>query len=159
MKAGSTEATTRVMVRRRTDHATPDGVLVVADGRDLVPEPWRLIRQQLGWTSIGAQQLHDLGRSGDIAYALAPDMDRPVAVGRAVIDDGLVGLYDIATLDAVRRHGRGRAVVEALVAWGSSRGATIAYLQVQGDNEVAIGLYEKAGFQTLYTYWYRRPNH
>ena len=35
------------------------------------------------------------------------------------------------------------------------RGANMAYLQVVQDNNVAINLYTKLGYKTIYSYWYR----
>jgi ribosomal protein S18 acetylase RimI-like enzyme len=43
----------------------------------------------------------------------------------------------------------------ALLNWGQQNGSNIAYLQVMCDNEPALGLYGKFGFQEKYQYWYR----
>lgn len=81
-----------------------------------------------------------------------------VAVGLAVHEVELVGLFDIVTAPAQRRQGHARALVAGLIGWGARHGATHGYLQVVGANEPAIRLYESLGFARLYSYWYRlRP--
>ena len=57
------------------------------------------------------------------------------------------------------RRGRGLAVVvvEELLAWAAEQGATTAYLQVRGDNHVALRLYERLGFASHHAYRYLRP--
>jgi ribosomal protein S18 acetylase RimI-like enzyme len=46
-------------------------------------------------------------------------------------------------------------VVAALLADARLRGARIAYLQVTAQNEPALALYRRFGFDTAYDYWYR----
>jgi ribosomal protein S18 acetylase RimI-like enzyme len=41
-----------------------------------------------------------------------------------------------------------------LLEWGAERGATTAYLQVLGDNEPALALYERLGFVEHHRYRY-----
>lgn len=77
--------------------------------------------------------------------------------GLAVLERGAVGLYDIAVAPAQRGCGRGRSLVQALLHWGASAGATSAYLQVREHNAVALRLYESLGFGTAYGYHYRVP--
>lgn len=79
-----------------------------------------------------------------------------VAVGLGVIEEGYVSLYDIVTANSHRRQGYGEALVNAIMAWGKSRGAHTAFLQVTDDNEAALALYDKLGFTTAYQYWYRQ---
>jgi ribosomal protein S18 acetylase RimI-like enzyme len=75
-----------------------------------------------------------------------------VAVGIAVEDDGIVGLFCLAVDPARRRGGLGTAMVRALLARSA---ASIAYLQVESSNAPAIGLYERLGFSEAYRYCHR----
>lgn len=78
-----------------------------------------------------------------------------IACGLGVEQSGFVGLYDIVTDEHFRRRGYGRMIVESLLAWGKQRSAQSAYLQVMINNDPALNLYEKIGFQEVYRYWYR----
>lgn len=92
------------------------------------------------------------------AFALQHDAQgRAVGFGLAVLERGMVGLYDLAVAPEHRGGGRGRALVQALLHWGGEAGATSAYLQVRAQNAVAMRLYESMGFQTAYSYHYRVP--
>jgi ribosomal protein S18 acetylase RimI-like enzyme len=66
-----------------------------------------------------------------------------------------VGVFGMATVPAFRRRHAATAVLDALAAWGQERGASRLYLQVMQDNLPALALYERAGFTTLYEYYYR----
>ncbi len=83
---------------------------------------------------------------------------QPVASGHAAIEDGLVGVFSVATKHSFRGRGIGSALTAALLAWARIRGAHTAYLQVAADNQSALSVYRRMGFATAYTYHYRaRP--
>jgi N-acetylglutamate synthase len=88
-------------------------------------------------------------------YATVVEDGKPVAYGLAVVERGMVGLFDIVTVPEARRRGAGRLLVKSLLAWGRSQGATASYLQVLGTNDAARGLYGGFGFQEAYRYHYR----
>jgi ribosomal protein S18 acetylase RimI-like enzyme len=88
-------------------------------------------------------------------YATVVEDGKPLAYGLAVVERGMVGLFDIVTVPDARRRGAGRLLVRSLLGWGLSQGATAAYLQVLGSNEAARGLYGGFGFQEAYRYHYR----
>jgi len=92
-------------------------------------------------------------------YALLARVDgRAVACGQVAIDDGLAGIYDMMTVDECRGRGLGTAIVRALLQWAKEQGAMHAFLQVNADNEAALAVYRRFGFETTYTYHYRaRP--
>ena len=60
------------------------------------------------------------------AYASVVVDDEVVAVGRAVAQEGLLGLFAMAVLPGFRRRGLGRDVLHALGRWGSSLGPSTA---------------------------------
>jgi ribosomal protein S18 acetylase RimI-like enzyme len=88
-------------------------------------------------------------------FATLMDEDEPLAFGVAVADRGMVGLFDIVVTKAARRRGVGRRIAKGLMAWGRSRGAVGAYLQVTATNSAAIALYGDLGFEEIYRYHYR----
>ncbi len=95
--------------------------------------------------------------------ALAPpaafaslDVDgQSMAWGIAVVERGMVGLFDIVTVPAARGRGFARRLVTTLLAWASAEHATTAYLQVVATNTPAIHLYTSLGFRESYRYHYR----
>jgi ribosomal protein S18 acetylase RimI-like enzyme len=80
---------------------------------------------------------------------------RFIACGQAAIDDDIAGIYDMATDEQFRGQGLARTIVGALLDWAQQHGATKAFLQVNADNEAALAVYRRYGFQTVYTYDYR----
>lgn len=81
---------------------------------------------------------------------------RAVAVGYAVLDGGMIGLFDILVDEAYRGRGLGKSVVLSLLAWGKEKRATGAYLQVVERNVAATRLYEALGFEHAYRYHCRQ---
>jgi GNAT superfamily N-acetyltransferase len=82
--------------------------------------------------------------------------DQAAAMGYAVLDHGMIGLFDILVDEGQRGRGLGRSVVLALLDWGRRRGAQGAYLQVVEGNLAARRLYEGLGFVDMYRYHYRQ---
>jgi N-acetylglutamate synthase len=85
-------------------------------------------------------------------HATFARVDGDAAVGIAVEDDGLIGLFCLAVDPERRRAGLGSALVRALLA-GS--GASVAYLQVEERNAPAVALYSRLGFSEAYRYCHR----
>lgn len=82
---------------------------------------------------------------------------RPVSTAICVRDGELAGLFEVATDADERGKGNGRRTVLSALKWARSGGARTAWLQVEADNEVAIGLYRSLGFDEIYRYHYRQP--
>ncbi len=89
------------------------------------------------------------------AFATLHIHEQPVAFGLAVRDGAMVWLFDIVVAPSERGRGHGRAITEALLAWGESGGAAQACLQVREANETALTLYRSLGFAEAYRYHYR----
>lgn len=83
--------------------------------------------------------------------------DEPLATLICVHDGDLAGLFEIATDRAVRNQGHGRRLILSALKWARLRGARQAWLQVEADNQAALGLYRSLGFEEVYRYHYRRP--
>lgn len=79
----------------------------------------------------------------------------PLAVGFAVCDAGLVGLFSLVTAPSARRSGVATALVHALLGAARERGAREAYLQVEADNAAGCALYARCGFVRHHGYHYR----
>ncbi|MCC6197232.1 MAG: GNAT family N-acetyltransferase [Burkholderiales bacterium] len=93
------------------------------------------------------------------ARALLASADgRAVGVGTAMLEDGIAGIFSMATAPDVRGRGIAGALLSRLLVWAWEHGATHAYLQVDSANRPALSVYRKFGFATAYTYHYRgRP--
>ncbi len=92
------------------------------------------------------------------AGMFAVDADGQAAASALCVHDGeIAGLFEVATHEAERGKGHGRRIVLSAMKWARSRGARIAWLQVEADNEAAIALYNSIGFFEAYRYHYRRP--
>lgn len=72
-------------------------------------------------------------------------------VGYAGVDHGgdAADVMTIATTPKVRGTGLGRELLSRLTAAATAGGASALLLEVRADNEPAIRLYEKAGFDRL----------
>jgi ribosomal protein S18 acetylase RimI-like enzyme len=71
---------------------------------------------------------------------------RPVATALGFVLDGVVGIYNVATLADARRRGAGRAVTAAALADAARRGATDAILE---SSELGRSVYEHLGFRQI----------
>jgi GNAT superfamily N-acetyltransferase len=80
-----------------------------------------------------------------------------IAIGRAVVTQGWLGVSAVEVEPGRRRQGFGSAVLDALLAWGADCGAPSAYVQVLADNAAALALYARRGFRTHHSYRYLRP--
>lgn len=78
-----------------------------------------------------------------------------VATGMAVIDRNAMEIQSIAVDPAVRGRGLGGKIVASLLAWGRLQGAETAILSVAANNDPAIRLYSKLGFERIGGYHYR----
>ena len=102
---------------------------------------------------LTAALLGRVARSMVFVRMRADGMDAGVA--RGVLDGRWVGIFDLATVPALRGQGVGRAVLDALMRRARKEGAAHAYLQVEEDNAAASRLYDRAGFdEPAYPYRY-----
>ena len=115
---------------------------------------------QLRGTPAPARAAHAkrLAEAPDHALRVAITLDNePVAAGQCIMEDGLVGLYDIITAPELRGQGLGSTVITWLLSKAHAHGARAVYLQVDGANEAARSLYAALGLTDRYAYHYRMP--
>ncbi|MFJ7744303.1 GNAT family N-acetyltransferase [Peribacillus sp. NPDC097295] len=86
---------------------------------------------------------------------VADEEESTLACGLGVLEDGYIGLFNIATDVEFRNQGYGTKLVRNLLYWGKENGAKNAYLQVVLTNDPARNLYARLGFKELYRYWFR----
>lgn len=91
---------------------------------------------------------------GEMIFASLTVSGEIVSMGRAVVRNGLMGLFQIATAQSARRQGYAHRLVQSLLHWGRQQGAMRAYLQVVDENIGARSLYRSFGFKTFYGYTY-----
>jgi ribosomal protein S18 acetylase RimI-like enzyme len=128
--------------------AEPDVVLRSA----LTPGFVDRFRAWGGYTDLRVDEIVESLSALTLPY-VAGMSDHGLAVG--VVDDDLVGLFDVVVEPDARGNGHGRSVSRAVLAWGASQGADLAYLQVHSENPSAVRLYRSMGFEEGYRYWYR----
>jgi ribosomal protein S18 acetylase RimI-like enzyme len=94
---------------------------------------------------------------GEAGLFLAEREQAAVSTAICVHDGDLAGLFEVSTLAAERGRGHARDIVLSSLKWAKLRGARMAWLQVEADNEAAVSLYRSLGFAELYRYHYRAP--
>ena len=95
------------------------------------------------------------GIQNECAYAVIDSAEGPLACALAVLEQRLMGLFDVFTHPDHRGQGHAEQLVGELLGWGAGKGAETAYLQMVASNSAARGLYAKFGFGMAYEYWYR----
>ncbi len=95
----------------------------------------------------------ELTGDGRIALAalLAHDPDKPVVVGVQVlrVTGEVADLHRIVVASDRRRSGLGRRLLEAGIEAVRAAGVRSILAEVRYDNEAAIALYQRAGFEQL----------
>jgi GNAT superfamily N-acetyltransferase len=125
--------------------------------RALALEDWLLAYERASGKDGAGRPLHRALLEAIPGRRLLAALDAggtPATVGLAVIEGAWAGLFDVATVPALRRHGLGRRLVEGMLSWASGAGAAAAYLQVLAANAPAVRLYAGLGFEEGYRYWY-----
>jgi len=152
---------TRVMVRTSlAGHRAPP---LPAD-LTLAPQSHESFAQTIGrlrGSSLAQRQAHGQRLVHSPVPYMAHVLKRDgevLACGQLAIEGGLVGLYDVFTATSARGQGLAQLLCSHLLEKAVARGATSAYLQVEGDNHAARAVYDRLGFADAYAYHYRTPH-
>ena len=107
-----------------------------------------------------AAHLERLGSTPLAMRAILARVDgRVVACGQVALDDGIAGIYDMVTAEAMQGRGLATTIVRELLRWARMQRAVRAFLQVNEDNAPALAVYRRFGFATAYAYHYlARPD-
>ncbi|HEX6703978.1 MAG TPA: GNAT family N-acetyltransferase [Albitalea sp.] len=152
---------TRVMVRADlAGHRAPP----LPAGMTLAPVGHEAFAQTIGMlrgSSLAQRQAHGqrlvLSPVPFTAHVIRRE-GKVVACGQVATEGALVGLYDVFTEPAFRGQGLAQLLCSHLIEKAMARGATTAYLQVEGDNHAARAAYHRLGFADAYAYHYRTPD-
>ena len=129
--------------------------------REMDVKEWIALRARLTGTAADHWDVHrdilDVIVPGKILLGMYMN-DRAVACGMGVVEGVLLGYFSIYVDEKYRRRGYGEMTMWGLTNWGVARGAEFGYLQVEGDNQPALALYEKMGFEICYRYVYSKRN-
>jgi len=138
---------------RPPDHASCDGVDIVAPGIDAFADAVAVLQDS---TAEQRDAYHErMANTPQPARYLAAHCDgRLAGVGTVMLEDGLAGIFSMATVAPMRRKGIASVLLARLLAWAWEHGASHAYLQVEARNDPALAVYRKFGFATAYTYHY-----
>jgi N-acetylglutamate synthase len=122
---------------------------------------WKAIFVGEGFDPVdGTHRINAFGRAPDAVYASVRGAnDRTLAVGLAAFAFGWAGVHGMRTDQAHRGQGLGRRVLAGLAEAVLARAVERVFLQVEVANQPARTLYLRAGFESVwrYFYWRRRP--
>ncbi|HEX3814652.1 MAG TPA: GNAT family N-acetyltransferase [Mycobacteriales bacterium] len=127
---------------------------VTVELADAPSDGWRAGYRSRG-ASLPAVAVSVLTNAARPVFASIVEDGVHVAIARAVVDSGWLGITAVEVAESHRRRGLAGAVMRALATWGARNGARQAYLQVTADNTPALAFYERLGFTTHHRYHYR----
>ncbi|GIE30955.1 hypothetical protein Ait01nite_040000 [Actinoplanes italicus] len=151
----------RALAERGYRHDAPTLVLAASAGDVMrrVPEVEIAFGLTPAWRAAYGNEAvseHVLDRIGlTTGFASIVVDSRIAALGLFVADDGIGGVFCMATDPPYRRRGLAEAILRAGAAWSADQGAESLYLQVEEENEAARKLYAKVGFAHSHSYHYR----
>ena len=96
--------------------------------------------------------------SVDTIYCTLYDGGRVVACASAAVEHGYMLLQNVVVDESARGTGYGKRLCSAIITKAKESGAKYSWLQVVKDNIPAVKLYDRLGYEKLYTYWYMRKD-
>lgn len=96
--------------------------------------------------------------TSELCCLLATSGDgNPMAVAMAAIENNLIGFFELFTKPGTRRQGCATALIREALLYADRQGVKTSWLQVMSSTRNALRLYEKIGYDTVYSYHYRKP--
>jgi len=86
------------------------------------------------------------------AFATLLHEGRPVAYAMCVAERGMAEIGAVIVDEALRGKGLGKRLMLGLMGWAAAQGCAQAYLQVDQSNGLALEMYRRLGFRTVYAY-------
>ncbi len=122
---------------------------------------WIAVYRNLGGIEANAAErlLANLQQSGsELCCLVASSKDgTPLAVAMAAIEADLIGFFELFTNPGARRQGCASALIKEALTHACDQGVKTTWLQVMSSTHNALRLYEKIGYDTIYSYHYRKP--
>ncbi|MEY4256573.1 MAG: hypothetical protein RLZZ141_1800 [Pseudomonadota bacterium] len=101
------------------------------------------------------ERLAALGRIADPRFFARLEVNgQAAAIGASAVEGDWAGIFGMRTAPNHRRQGYAARILATLLAKARQAGATKAYLQVEAANVGAIPIYQRAGFELAYRYYY-----
>ncbi|CAN7476230.1 GNAT family N-acetyltransferase [Bosea sp. LjRoot90] len=86
------------------------------------------------------------------AFATLLHEGRPAAYAMCVAERGMAEIGAVIVDEALRGRGLGKQMMLGLMGWAAAQGCAQAYLQVDQSNGLALEMYRRLGFRTVYAY-------
>ncbi len=138
--------------------ASPQAVRVGVRVEDVASDAWCALFLGEGFDPLdGASRTTILRRAPHAQYASVLAEGQVVAVGMGSYSQGWASIHGMRTHPAWRGQGFARALIDALLRQALERRLPRVFLQVEASNARARQLYERIGFESLWTYRYWRP--
>ncbi len=118
-------------------------------------EDWLAAYHYRGGSDLPPVARSILTGSAEPGFAIVRSGGLAVAIARASLDRGWVGVTAVEVDPDFRRQGLASHVMRGVLRWAADRGASDAYLQVAEENAAALGLYDRLGFALHHRYRYR----
>ena len=135
-----------------SDQAAPAGFLATLDA---IPAPDWLASYHYRGGALPDFAVELLSRHDTVTFCTIRHGAQVAAIGRAVVDDGWLGVTAVEVAPAFRRRGLAGELMRQLTRWGLAHGAGRCYLQVDAGNAPALALYAGLGFIEHHRYHYR----
>ena len=134
-----------------------DGAAPVHVSAALEPD-WLVAYEKQRPTQPGATEQLLTGSPGQLFLSTTDRSSDISALARMAIHPGWAGLQALWVEPSQRGRGLGRTVLHAAGMLARQRRISSLYLQVEVENDAAIGLYESEGFRPHHTYVYLRKD-